>query len=809
MTEFRTFSRALLCGAAFVTPVLLAAPAFAEADQPAAAPAAGPAQTGIADIVVTAQRRAESSQRAAIAIDVLKPDQITRVTAIDQLTTLAPSVQFGNAGGSTPLFFIRGVGTFSANPYTDSAVAVNYDGVYLGRTTSTSGLFYDLDRIEILKGPQGTLYGRNATGGALNIQPALPKIGVNELSGNFSAGNYGAVNAQVAVNIPVSEHAALRVAGEAYHHDAYNTDGTFTEEGGAIRAQLLVKPSDDLSIRLSGDYSHLGGTGVTGSLLAFTNPQTQAVVPYNLPINAGVYGPAATAALNSTFDATAGRTNGGLQPFPYNNSDFYGLSLNTSANVGFAKLDVIASWRKSILDNLTAAGSFTTGSNERDEQYSLEARLSNKIGPVDWLVGAYMFRETVNATYVINNNTLGAVQSLDAHNNSYAGFGRLTWHVTDRFRLTGAARFTKDDKTFSGLASAVTEICTSPTHLCLNSPNLPANIANIPAAMASIGFIQPPGAPVYVSTNPAVNSIYSASLTPVNASVSPSKVTYRAGIEFDPRPGSLLYASVETGFRAGGFSFSSISPTYQPETITAYTIGSKNRFLNNRVQFNVEGFYWKYKNQQVPHEAFGATGGLEFVTDNIGASTNKGIEADLIVKPLHNTTLHGDVQYLDARNGSFVYPSVDVSSLAGLPGGSIPPTTSCPYTYVAAKSQYSVNCSGLRALHSPVWTINLGAQQDFDLPNDLTLSLQANTHYQASNIIMFERIAYSVQGAYWLSDASITLTGPARAWSIGAYISNIENTRYLNNTYINGISGIYTGIYNAPRTFGAKASFKF
>lgn len=176
----------------------------------------------LAEIVVTAQQRGENLQKAALAISVVTGEELLKsgIISVDTLQRSVPALQVAN--GSTGNFiFIRGVGSFSISPTSDPAVAFNYDGVYVGRSGSTTGAFYDLERVELLKGPQGTLYGRNATAGAINILPAQPKIG--EFSGYGSAGygNYNSYNVEGAVNVAAGDNAALRFSGIYSGHDGY------------------------------------------------------------------------------------------------------------------------------------------------------------------------------------------------------------------------------------------------------------------------------------------------------------------------------------------------------------------------------------------------------------------------------------------------------------------------------------------------------------------------------------------------------------------------------------------------------------
>lgn len=809
--------RFMLACALLSTTALLPLAAQAQ-DRPDAAPPAGAQDAthhALGEIIVTAQRRAESAQDAAIAIDVIAPESLAAVTSPEDLTQLAPALQISNAAGSTPILYVRGVGSFSTDPFTDSAVAVNFDDVYLGRPTGSFGHFYDLERIEVLKGPQGTLYGRNATGGALNIIPRKPSFTGTAVSGQVSYGNHDAFRAEAALNHAPSDHVALRLSGTAYSHDAYNTDGTYTEEGVGGRFQVLVEPSSDLSIRIAGDYFDLGGTGPVGTLIGTIDPLTGEGTSLGLAADTGPYDPVSQNVLNSIFIPTGGRSYGPLPERPLIDSQFYGLSSHIEAGLGFADLTVIGAWRRNDQNNVVVPGQFSQRTNETDEQFSAEVRLAGDVGPVDWLLGTYFFDESIKATQSPHLNQLALYNSLDAQNTSFAAFGRLEFQVMDELRLTGAARYTKDTRTFTGFQESAILICIDETGLCPGARILPGNIQGLDTALNSIGYVRvpqdelPPGfPPAYFDATGQSQSIYGYSLIEIDERISPDKITYRLGVEWEPGPDSLLYASYETGYRAGGFSFSTISPFYGPETIDAFTLGAKNRFFDDKLLFNIEAFLWKYDDQQVSYQTVTQTG-PEFITENIGASTNKGFEIELLAKPFNNTLLQFDVQYLHAKTDKFTVFEVDVSGDAGLPPGTIPPAINCPFTLDQSTATYTLDCSNLRALRSPKWTFNAGIQQTVPLGNDFDLILQAGTRYQSDSIVMFERRPFSVVEGYWKTDAAITLAPVHEQWNVTAFVDNIERDRTVANTFYSSTNGLVSAIYNPPRTYGARVQFAF
>jgi len=198
-------------------------------------------------IVVTAQRRAEDVQKAALAITAVSGKELESrgISQTEELGSLTAGLQVNTSAGPYTTFSVRSVTSLSGNAFADPAVAANLNGVYLANPTVIHGLYYDLERVEILKGPQGTLYGRNATAGAINIIPNRPKF---TFGGNASVdvGNYDRVNLGGVVNVPLSNSWALRVAGQRLHRDGFMSDGTTDDDGHAARASLLFEPSDAL-----------------------------------------------------------------------------------------------------------------------------------------------------------------------------------------------------------------------------------------------------------------------------------------------------------------------------------------------------------------------------------------------------------------------------------------------------------------------------------------------------------------------------------------------------------------------------------
>lgn len=786
----------------------IAAQAHAQADGNGTAVAtpqdggAAPDQRGLEEIIVTAQRKSENLQRAGIPVAVVTGDQLVSrgLTSANDLGQSVPSLNAQPAGGANTVFFLRGVGNFTVNGYSDPAVAFNYDGVYLGRPTSTSGIFYDLERLEVLKGPQGTLYGRNATAGAINVLPQKPKLGENSGFVTASYGNYDAFNVQGAVNVAMGEHGAMRISGNVVSRDGYQTDGTNDEKTQALRVQFMSELTPDLTVRIGGDYAHSGGKG-PGSTYAgklVYNGTSNVFVPSGLSEDSGLFSPEAQAYRQTLFSGLAGRTLAPLDAAPYMNNNFYGANAEITWHTAAGTLTVLPAWRYAKLDNRFVVPAFNGNVDETAEQKSLEVRFAgNRVGIFDYMLGGYYFDESVDGTYLYAQQVLNSYQTFTSDTKSYAAFGRVTANLNDRLRAIGGLRYTKDDKRFDGRADVFLISCTNYVNgvpSCPAAPLLPSTgtYQNLGSAFPSVPDDQ--ARPIGTTGALLVHSV-----TPVNTTLSGDRVTYHLGAEFDIAPRSLLYASYETGYRSGGFALAAGYETFQPEYIDAYTIGMKNRFFDNRLQLNIEAFLWKYRNQQVNHTGIDTAGHVGQFTENVGKSTNKGVEVEAQFLATPTTLLRANVQYLDAKYDNFVYHE---------PNQGTPPITGCAYALNGTTGDYDIDCSGKTAYQSPKWTMNLGAEKTIPLGNH-KIMLSADTQYKSSRVVGFEYLTNQIVGATWTSNAQIAFGADDDRWSIAAFVRNIEDVRYIATAQTYSLGSAGTALYSAPRTYGVRATTKF
>ncbi|MWV28653.1 TonB-dependent receptor [Aurantiacibacter rhizosphaerae] len=817
----RMLVRYSVSGAAMAS-ALLCSPALAQSGETPEEPTP---QSGIGDIIVTAQRVAENSQDTPLPIDVIQPEELVQqnVLRAEDLSRISPSLSAASGGGPTTVFFVRGVGNSTVNAYSDPAISFNYDGVYLGRPTSTSGVFYDLERVEVLKGPQGTLYGRNATAGAINVIPNRPRLG--ETSGNFTLGygNYDWLTGQAALNVPVGDHVAVRAAGSVARRNAFQSDGTGNQKEYGGRLQVYGEPTADLDLRVAFDFAHQGGAGSSGFYLGAVNPTFGPTgfagydfVPTGFPVDQGLLDPASNALLAQRFIPQLGRAGAVVDGQPFNNNDYWGITAELNYNTEAGTLTVQPAYREASLE-YAFNGVFRQGyTQEEDRQTSMEVRWAGDLGDsVDYLIGGMYFDESISANARYNQQTLSPYQDFSSQTESWAGFGKVTVRPVEGLSLTAAGRYTSDKKDFAGTSNVYILFCGNPAppqDFCPNLPFVPlaSTEEELQAFYAANGipitpvplFVLPPFAggsqtAPFVLRSPIV----------IDSGLDNNKFTYRLAAQYDLSRRNMVYASFETGYHAGGFSFARGAETYEPETIKAYTIGSKNRFFDNILQVNVEAFLWKYKNQQFSQFGYdlGDPPSTVFLTRNIGNSTIKGVDLDVELLATENTLLSANIQYLDTEYDSFVYFA---------PNQGLPPNTSCPFAPTTQTTPggstinvFRIDCSGNTAFNSPKWSFNLNGQQTIPL-GDHKAVVQGGTRYRSSSFSTADYLPYLRSEAAFVSYASLTLAKEDDSLFVTFYVNNIEDNQRLITGTTNS-AGLISASAEQPRTYGIRVGGKF
>lgn len=525
---------------------------------------------GLEEIVVTAQKRESTEQKTAIAMTVLGADTLERngVGNLKDMVNLAPSVNFSNNSANV-IIAVRGVSSRDTTEIGDPAVSVSTDGFYIQRPIGLADSLYDLERVEVLRGPQGTLYGRNATGGAINFITAKPEKEFKAKAG-LTYGSYNLMIVEGMVNVPISDTLQARVAAYSRDQDGYReNEGPRPgddAEARSGRVHLQWTPIDNFKALLSAQYTDTGGVGPT------------------------MYGYRPPGALNNNFlpDFDADGTPHGT-PYQFIDTQTTTVQLNLEYSLSFADIIYLGGYReleykqRRDLDGLTDSSAYFAPS-ENPVDWSHELRLvSNGDGPFQWQVGGYYFDEhnellTYFQSYaptVVNPPLNRFTFFYDVVARSKAAFGQVSYDLTDTVELSAGVRYSEDFKSRTGFANT--------------------GAGNVPTDVEGEG----------------------------------NQTTYHVGLDWQVAPANLLYIKYDTGYKAGGFgevlqaNSTTVPYTYDPEEISAIEIGSKNRFFGNSLQLNVSAFYYDYKDQQVSVNVNGLAQVL-----NAGKSETFGLEVE-------------------------------------------------------------------------------------------------------------------------------------------------------------------------------------
>lgn len=591
--------------------------------EPQAQGGAGTSEAGLEEVVVTAQRRSENIQTVPIAISALSGAMLTErgLTNLQDISSTVPSVNIQNrrAGG---VVTIRGIGFEVATAGADPAVAVHTDGVYVARPAASLSNFYDVERLEIARGPQGTLYGRNATGGAVNIITRKP---TQEFEGYVDAsfGKYEAVTLEGALSGRLgSDRVSGRLSFKRDSHDGYGESVTTGREindwnSWAVRAQLLVQATENLSILFSGDYFRQDDNAFTPTHFGTAAPCVTTPPGRRCGTAYGGIGLIDDQDVSYDFDTI-------------NQRDFRGVGMTVEWDAGPVTIRSITGFRKSSYHWETDGDGTTfdigfVGRQEAAEQISEELQVIGETDKLKWLVGAYYFDEDNNALGyadipVPDFRTLIIRQFGVLETEAWAVFGQATYSLSDRWALTIGGRYSSEDK------AIVAE----------SSQQLP-------------GVIPPP--------RPTREASW-------------SKFTPKATLDYTFAEGKLLYVSAQQGFKSGGFAAGALTPPFNPEEVWSYELGLKATWLDGKLRTNLAAFHYEYKDLQVGFVQNVPGGAVITVVTNAAKAKNDGFEAEIIARPTDALTLELNASFQDARFDEYLTvdpnrPALGVLDLSG------------------------------------------------------------------------------------------------------------------------------------------------
>jgi len=681
--------------------------------------AAALAQTGPADqleeIVVTAQRRAQSSQDVGIAMSVLSGDDLINkgVAKINDLQNSTPSLDIEPAfGGGAAQFRLRGVGFQDYASNNAPTVGVYVNEVAYPVPIMTQGMLFDIARVEVLRGPQGTLYGRNTTGGAISFITNRP---TDELKGGVRAeyGRYDAFKGEAYLSGPVSDKVRLRVSaateqGGGWQHNRDTGEEIGDADKKAVRGLAEIDVTDSLTATVDLHYGRDKSENQALRLLSDLTTRG----------GAGVFIPADTDRSATGWQissALARDTNLPLDAKPGKDNSTWGASLALNWDLGAAKLTNITGFdrllRKEYGDwDTTASSEADTFFGSDVKVYSNETRLSsNGDGPFQWIAGVYYSRQELNERYYSDfldiYGTYARVQ-YDQVVESLSGFGQAEYAFTEQWKLIGGLRYEKEDRKLNGFGSAFG------------------------------------GA---------------TALPPTDVKTDMKPLTGKASLEFKPIDPVLLYASVSKGTKSGGFTTyntgnsSAIQP-FKPETLWAYEIGTKTD-VSRTLQINGSAFYYDYKNQQVLSATWGANGPVgRFV--NVPKSEIYGMELEGRWQPMRGLNISQSFSYKHGEYKEFFDMDTGASRAAGYA------------VYVDKAGQ---------RIPFPKYTYGGSVAYTADLDPYL-LETEFNYSYR-SKYPSWLGTKYDVDG-YWLANLNITARPADGPWSLGVWVRNLFDEKY-------------------------------
>lgn len=726
----------------------------------------------IDEIVVTAQKRSESVQDVPVTISAFSEEKLDRTgfDALEDLAALTPGLQFGNYG-SVSFVNLRGIGNENTTAGGDPGVALHYDGVYVGRPVGTLFSAFDSERVEILKGPQGTLYGRNATGGSINYISKKPgeKFGGEA---DVTIGDYNWVRTRVAINIPINETVSTRFVGFFEDRDGYQDNpfpgGTKANdaENWGIRSHVNFD-WDSASLLLSGTYIEAGGVGSKSELReaypgTTTVPVTPIAGPPGFAFTPG--GPTSGVPASNRFvDGNGNTVFNDLYPFSEaqdfpesQDNDFLILSATLDYDLGPVSIRSITGYVEtnyltrqdndnSILDlaELRLA--------ENSDQFSQELQiLSNSESALEWIIGGYYFNENADrrsqffrGRYDVFAANFGVESGFEVggtvETTSWAVFGQATYALSDAVNITGGLRYSEDKK------EGINE-----------------------GQQFNVGYSVPVGDTF-------------------------DDITYRLAVHWKVTDDTLLFGSFSTGYKSGGINQvtnATLDPSaaiYGPETVEAFEVGLKSTLFDGRLQLNTALFHNTYSDQQF--QVFGPAGPEAF---NADGSVVKGVEVEVQGNLADWLGFDAGAGYTDSKFDDQVIDGV--------------------------------NIGGNQVQRTPEWTFNVGVTAEKSLGEKGDMALRVD--YAYTDEIFYSALnrtggfadpgGSDLAGSYSNVNARLFWYSPNEKWIVELAATNLFDTVQEGNVFrgigfhdVGGHGGQEAVTYNPPRQISGRIGLKF
>jgi len=735
---------------------LLAEPAVAQVPEPTPAPV----QTapGLEEVIVTAQRRPENIQTVPLSIVAFSADSLRQLgmTVGFDLANQVPNMNIdAPTGDSTVRYFLRGVGTQDFNTLATSPIALYVDDVYLGSTIANSVNLYDMERVEVLLGPQGTLWGKNTTGGAIDFISARPTQTL-AASGSAGYGNHGERFADAMVNVPLAATLAARAAFTYSGRDAWITNlapegphnlDAFNKTGGRLSFEWT--PTDAVSAYLKGEYLKRTGSTITGYMVplagptdAFGNP----ALPFGIVNQAG--GPS-----SDDFDT-------------------WNVIARLDWNIGnVVQLTSISGWqdaeriREYELNGGTPALLINQAFFGHHEQFTQELRLASESPDrFRWQGGLlyYFAHQTATTAVPFNETAFSAPPFVTAdlwpesrRFNSDSIFGGVEYDLTPQLTARGGLRYNEDEGSYHAMHYAIHPY---------------ANYLN------------------YLNPDPLAdpNSVLIPADT-IDTRAHWSKLTWDAGLRYRFSADKMVYVNGSTGYRQGTFSSPSGSSVdqfsvLQPETNLAFELGAKTAWLNNRLQVNAAAFSYDYTNMQVFVLQPIVAGSPLSIQSNAGRAADRGGEIELKLLPAERWLVSGTVGYVHA-----IFTRFDTGTSAGVP----------------------VSLAGNRFPRQPQWTASALLQYRLPLANDTSILLHTDWNYRGDYYVNADNLHNPYIPGRTIGNVRAAYTPRNDRWELAVWARNVTDKHYPMGGYRLGFANSEIFYFGDPLTYGMSASIYF
>jgi iron complex outermembrane receptor protein len=745
-----------------------------------------PAQ--LEEITVTAQKRAQSLSDVSLSVSAVGADALanSQTNSIESLQYLVPSISFGNDFNFAKLF-IRGIGLNSSFPGADPSVALHVDGAVIAQAGAQMSAMFDLERVEVLRGPQGTLYGRNATGGAVNLITAKPTESLQSYARLTLGGEDLQALAEGAVSGPLSESIRGRVAVRYLDREGYGVNeltGRDIDDAKQLsgRVSLEFAPGEDFDLLLTAEYHREDDQSNALKFRAAAFPNATAPAPGQVDLRSLATLPGYSVAsdprnVRANVDPINDRTT-----YAFTATAAYELAdawtIRSISNYRdyeaefYQDFDVsdYTGCRQPMVGPTTtctiAAGLVRTSGNHwqplYQHQLSEELQLSYDSDRVHGLVAGYYLKEHIRIENHLGFNPVPAFSSdlrdvraifdgtMDV--DTWAVFGNLTYDFTEKFSVKTGARYSWEEREVISFQATAT----------------PPQSAPVPSAL---GY-------------PWVRKKDWSNFSP------------QLGLEFRPQEGLMTYVNWAKGFKSGTSVIGEAGKEFvDPEKVDSYEIGLKSRLLDDRLQVNLAGFYHEVEDAQFQF-TFPLAVPPNFTTQmrNAAQIEAKGVELETSWRLARAFTLDASLAWLDSKFTSFLAPN---------------PLNPAGYTSTSPDTAILEDLTGNRTRMSPEWSFSVHPTYDFALTNGATLTLSANAVYKGKQYhteFNDERLA---SDAYTLLDANILYTSPGDRYTLNLWGKNLTDEFVWAGSYAVASTRTIGGTLLPPRTYGVTAGVKF